>query len=97
MTREDLAKFHDVWIRPKRFDAGLVGDTTLAEADAETGEIFLPGWKAGKRRRKTWHGAAQAPKSVVYLVDKPGALQSVIIAGMWRRQRIIRRKLRLRR
>src|SRR5260221_718780 len=42
---------------------------------------LFAGWKAGKVPAKNVGTVQMAPKSVVYLVDKPGALQSVIIAG----------------
>jgi zinc protease len=80
MTREDLAKFHDVWIRPNDSTLVVVGDTTLAELTPKL-EKYFAGWKAGKTPAKNVGTVQQAPKSVVYLVDKPGALQSVIIAG----------------
>jgi zinc protease len=80
MTREDLAKFHDVWIRPNDSTLIVVGDTTLAELTPKL-EKYFAGWKAGKTPAKNVGTVQQAPKSVVYLVDKPGALQSVIIAG----------------
>jgi zinc protease len=80
MTREDLAKFHDVWIRPNDSTLIVVGDTTLAEVTPKLEKLFA-GWKAGKVPPKNIGTVQQAPKSVVYLVDKPGALQSVIIAG----------------
>jgi zinc protease len=80
MTREDLAKFHDVWIRPNDSTLIVVGDTTLAEVTPKLEKLFA-GWKAAKVPAKNIGAVQQAPKSVVYLVDKPGALQSVIIAG----------------
>jgi zinc protease len=80
MTREDLAKFHDVWIRPNDSTLIVVGDTTLAEVTPKLEKLFA-GWKAGKVPAKNVGTVQQPPKSVVYLVDKPGALQSVIIAG----------------
>jgi zinc protease len=80
MTREDLAKFHDVWIRPNDSTLVVVGDTTLTELTPKL-EKYFAGWKAGKTPAKNVGTVQQAPKSVVYLVDKPGALQSVIIAG----------------
>ena len=80
MTREDLAKFHDVWIRPNDSTLIVVGDTTLPELTPKL-EKYFAGWKAGKTPAKNVSTVQQAPKSVVYLVDKPGALQSVIIAG----------------
>jgi zinc protease len=80
MTREDLAKFHDVWIRPNNSTLIIVGDTTLAEITLKLEKLFA-GWKAGKVPAKNIGTVQQAPKSVVYLVDKPDALQSIIIAG----------------
>jgi len=80
MSREDLAKFHDVWIRPNNSTLIVVGDATLAEVTPKL-EKFLAGWKAGKVPAKNIGTVQQAAKSAVYLIDKPGALQSVIIAG----------------
>jgi zinc protease len=80
MTRGDLAKFHEVWIRPNDSTLIVVGDTTLAEVTPKLEKLFA-GWKAGTVPSKNLVTVQQAPKSVVYLVDKPGALQSVIIAG----------------
>src|SRR6266849_2573910 len=80
MTREDLAKFHDTWIRPNDSTLIVVGDTTIAELTPKL-EKYFAGWKAGKTPAKNVGTVQQAAKSVVYLVDKPGALQSVIIAG----------------
>jgi zinc protease len=80
MSREDLAKFHDVWIRPNNSTLIVVGDTTLAEVTPKL-EKFLAAWKAGKVPAKNIGTVQQAAKSAVYLIDKPGALQSVIIAG----------------
>src|SRR6202030_3154191 len=80
MTREDLAKFHNVWIRPNDSTLIVVGDTTLAEITPKLEKLFA-GWKTGKVPAKNIGTGQQAAKSVVYLVDKPGALQSIIIAG----------------
>ena len=80
MTREDLAKFHDVWIRPNDSTLIVVGDTTLVELTPKLEKLFA-GWKAANVPSKNLATVQQAPKSAVYLVDKPGALQSVIIAG----------------
>jgi zinc protease len=80
MTREDLAKFHELWIRPNDSAVIVVGDTTLAEITPKLEKLFA-GWKTGKVPAKNLATVQQVSKSVVYLVDKPGALQSVIIAG----------------
>jgi zinc protease len=58
----------------------VVGDTTIEEVKPKLEKLFA-GWKAGKLPEKNIKSVSLAPKPVVYLIDKPGALQSVIIAG----------------
>jgi zinc protease len=80
MTREDLIKFHDVWFRPNNATVIVVGDTTLAEMKPKLEKLFAA-WKAGDVPKKNIGEVGAPAKSVVYLIDKPGALQSVIVAG----------------
>jgi zinc protease len=80
MTREDLVKFHQVWFRPNDSTLVIVGDTTLSEITPKLEKVFA-NWKAGKVPTKNIGTVALAPKSTVYLIDKPGAQQSVILAG----------------
>jgi zinc protease len=80
MTREDLLKFHDVWMRPNDSTLVVVGDTTLAEVTPKLEKLFA-GWKAEKVPTKNIRTVQAPSKSAVYLIDKPGALQSIIIAG----------------
>jgi zinc protease len=80
MTREDLVKFHDVWFRPNNATVIVVGDTTLAEMKPKLEKLFAA-WKAGDVPRKNIGDVGAPATSVVYLIDKPGALQSVIVAG----------------
>jgi zinc protease len=81
LTREDLVKFHDTWLRPNNSTLIVVGDTTLAEVTPKLEKLFA-GWKSGTVPTKDLKTVAVASKSAVYLIDKPGALQSVIIAGV---------------
>jgi zinc protease len=81
LTREDLVKFHDTWLRPNNSTLIVVGDTTLAEVTPKLEKLFA-GWKSGKVPAKNVKTVPIAAKSVVYLIDKPGALQSVLIAGV---------------
>lgn len=80
MTREDLVKFHQTWFRPNNATLIVVGDTTLAEVTPML-EKYFAGWKPGGIPKKNIGDVQLAPKPMVYLIDKPGALQSVIIAG----------------
>jgi len=81
MTRADLAKFHETWIRPNNSTLIIVGDTTMEQIKPKL-EKLLAGWKTGEVPRKNVSDVAMASKSQVYLIDKPGALQSVIVAGI---------------
>jgi zinc protease len=80
MTREDLAKFHQTWFRPNNAAIVVVGDTTLAEIAPKL-EGLLAGWKQGDVPKKEIRNVSLPSKSIVYLIDKPGAPQSVIIVG----------------
>ncbi|HEY0592675.1 MAG TPA: pitrilysin family protein, partial [Thermoanaerobaculia bacterium] len=80
LTREDLAKFHQTWFRPNNATLIVVGDTTLAEVRSKL-ETKLAGWKSGEVPKKNIGKVALAPKQRVFLIDKPGAVQSTILAG----------------
>ena len=80
MTRADLVKFHDTWFRPNNAVMIVAGDTTLAEIMPKLERMFAE-WKPGQIPKKNISEVAAASKPDVYLVDKPGALQSVIVAG----------------
>ncbi|HMI51366.1 MAG TPA: pitrilysin family protein [Candidatus Saccharimonadales bacterium] len=80
MTREDLAKFHDVWFRPNNTTLIIVGDTTIAEVKPKLEKLFA-NWKSGKIPEKNVKTVPMAPKSTVYIMDKPGSQQSVIVVG----------------
>jgi zinc protease len=81
LTRADLVKFHDTWLRPNNSTLIVAGDTTLAELTPKLEKSFT-GWKSASVPTKDLKTVAIAPKSSVYLIDKPGAQQSVIIAGV---------------
>jgi zinc protease len=80
ITRDDLVKFHDLWFRPNNSTLVVVGDTTLAEITPKLEKLFA-GWKQGKVPEKNVSDVHMPAKPEVYIVDKPGAGQSVILAG----------------
>ena len=81
LSREDLVKFQETWIRPNDSTLIVVGDTTLAEVTPKLEKLF-GGWKSGSVPAKDVKTVAVASKSSVYLIDKPGAQQSVIFAAV---------------
>jgi zinc protease len=80
MTREDLVKFHRTWFRPNHSTLIVVGDATLAEVTPKLEKLF-GAWEAAEIPAKNISAVQHSPSPVVYIVDKPGALQSVIIAA----------------
>lgn len=81
LTRADLVKFHDTWLRPNNATLIVVGDTTLHDITPKLEKLFA-GWKSGGVPKKNVTRVTGASKSEVYLVDKPGAIQSVIVAAV---------------
>jgi zinc protease len=80
MTREDLEKFHQTWFKPNHATLVITGDTSLSEVTPKLEKLFA-NWKPGQTPEKNVKNVQMPPKSIVYMLDKPGALQSIIIVG----------------
>jgi zinc protease len=80
MTREDLVKFHETWFKPNHATLVITGDTTLSEVTPKLERLFA-NWKPGQTPEKNVKNVPMPAKSVVYMLDKPGALQSIIFVG----------------
>ena len=80
MTREALVQHHQAWFKPNNATVVVTGDITLAELAPKLEKLFA-GWKPGATPKKAVPPVAHQPKSVIYLVDRPGAVQSVVAAG----------------
>jgi zinc protease len=80
ITREDAVRFHATWFKPNNATLLVVGDTTLAEIQPKLERLFAS-WKAGEVPKKTMGPALPRTSSAVYILDRPGALQSLILAG----------------
>lgn len=80
ITRDDLIKFHQTWFKPNNSTLVIVGDITLDEILPKLEKLF-DGWKPGTVPVKNISEVAHKEKSVVYILDRPGSLQSLIFAG----------------
>ncbi|HOT98398.1 MAG TPA: pitrilysin family protein [bacterium] len=80
MTVTDLVKFHQTWFKPNNATLVIVGDARLAEITPKLEKTFAA-WKSGSVPKKNVTMVAQKQKSTVYLIDKPQAPQSLILAG----------------
>jgi zinc protease len=81
LTRDDLIRYHQTWFRPNGATIVVVGDTTLSAIMPKL-EARFGGWKAGVQPVKSIGPVALASTPVVYLIDKPGASQTVLTASL---------------
>lgn len=82
INRQDLLDFHEMWIRPDNATIYVVGDTTLDEITADLNKHFGK-WKNPDRPKgsKNLTDAEYADSTQIILVDRPEAVQSIIIGA----------------
>jgi zinc protease len=81
LGRDDLVRYHETWFKPNNATLIVVGDVTMATLRPKL-ERLLAGWQAGEVPQKDIGPVeGRGDGSVVYLLDRPGAQQSVIFAG----------------
>ena len=80
ITRDDLVKFHRAWFKPNNAVLVVVGAASMDEIRPKLEKLFGP-WQKGEVQKKNIGSVPLPPKPRVYIVDKPGALQSIILAG----------------
>jgi len=80
LTREDMARFHESWFKPNHATLVVVGDTTMAELHPRLEKLFAD-WKPGEAPKKNVAAVGPPARSVVYLMDRPGSQQTMILAG----------------
>ncbi|MBQ1543133.1 MAG: insulinase family protein [Caulobacteraceae bacterium] len=79
LDRKDVQDFYAAHVKPQEAAILVVGDTTL-EAVLPKLEARFGGWRPPAPAARPAAPAAAPARRVVYLVDKPGAEQSVILA-----------------
>jgi zinc protease len=77
ISRADLVNYHQTWFKPNNATLLVVGDTTLADVVPQLEKAF-GAWQGGAVPKKTIAPVTQPEKTSVYLMDKPGAQQTVI-------------------
>ncbi|MDO9336395.1 MAG: pitrilysin family protein [Caulobacter sp.] len=81
VSREDLVAYHKAQMNPNGAMLVAVGDITMAELTARLEQRFS-GWKSQTPAvRATLPPAAPAQRAI-YLVDRPGAQQTTILAAI---------------
>ena len=80
MTRDDLVNFHRTWFKPNHGTIVAVGDITMPELTAKLEKAFAS-WKPGETPVKKTSEVAARTRKTVYILDRPGADQSYVMAG----------------
>ena len=80
ITRDDLKQYYRTHYLPNNAAIILVGDITLDEA-AQHAERLFGAWEPGTLPARAVPEAAPFTQTHVYILDKPGAAQSIVVAG----------------
>jgi zinc protease len=80
LTRDDVVRWHSTWLKPGNATLIVAGDTTLAEIRPKL-EAAFAGWAKGAVPKKNVAAVEPRVQGVVYVYDRPGALQSTILCG----------------
>jgi zinc protease len=80
ITRDNLVKFQQSWIVPNNGTILIVGDVTMEEIKPKL-EALFKNWKSGNAPKISLPTASLPAKPVIYLMDRPGSIQSIVFAG----------------
>ncbi len=80
LNRSDMENFHRKHFIPNNATVVIAGDLTLSEAKKKLEKVFGK-WKKGTSPEIKLTFPEPATSTKLYIVDKPGAVQSVIIIG----------------
>lgn len=82
ISRDSIADFHRDWLRADNAQIFAVGDTTLAALTLQL-EAAFSNWTlpATPKPVKALTAPIPVPSNKIYLIDRPGSVQSVILGG----------------
>ncbi|WP_193162635.1 M16 family metallopeptidase [Microbulbifer hainanensis] len=83
LTRDDLQQYHQTWLRPDNATLVVTGDITMDTLMQKLQQHFAD-WRAPQAAvpQKNLAKVAYPDGSSIYLIDKPGSAQSIIIGGL---------------
>jgi zinc protease len=79
LSRKDVEAWYRAWLKPNAATLIVTGDTTLAEMKPRI-ERLLGGWARGETPKKNV-GPVPPPPAGIYVIDRPGAIQSLVLMG----------------
>lgn len=81
LTSKDLAAFHSTYYRPNNAIVAVVGDVTMKELLPKL-EKYFGDWQKADVPAYTIPPAPAQAESRIYLIDRPGSVQTVLQLGM---------------
>ncbi|MGZ8900305.1 MAG: M16 family metallopeptidase, partial [Limisphaerales bacterium] len=80
ISREDIQNFYKTWFKADNATIIVVGDTTMDEVKPRLEKLFGD-WKPGEVPAKNIATVEQQSKNIVYLLNRPDSIQSIIFAS----------------
>ena len=80
ITRDSLIDYHNTWFKPNNATMIVVGDTTMDEIKPKLEKLFGR-WRPADIPTKNIADVSPRSKELVYLIDRPGSEQSIILAA----------------
>ncbi len=80
MTSTDMSVFHQTWFKPNNATLVIVGDTQLPQVLPKLEKLFAA-WVPGSVPDKNIGPVPEPAAPAVYLVDRPGSIQSMIMVA----------------
>ena len=80
LTSKDLADFHATYYRPNNAILAIVGDVTMKEIMPKL-EKYFGDWQKADVPATTIPAAPAQTESRIYLIDRPGSVQTVLQLG----------------
>ncbi|MBK7140887.1 MAG: insulinase family protein [bacterium] len=80
MTRENVIAFYQSTFKPNNAALLFVGDITMSEAK-EKAKRYFGSWQQGTSVSTVIPEPSLPDETIIYLIDMPGAVQSIVVAG----------------
>ena len=80
LSAADMVVFHHTWFKPNNATLVIVGDTELPKILPKLEKLFA-GWNSNGVPEKNIGPVTPPTAPAVYLVDRPGSIQSMIMVG----------------
>ena len=80
ITQDSLIQFHQDWFKPNNASMVVVGDITMNEIRPKL-EKYFKNWVPGTLQQKNITPVEVQKNETIYLIDRPGAQQSIVLAA----------------